>query len=92
MNLCILGIGQPGGNPRVRFGAASGRYGKPVVGLRVEGLESRRLLAVSFNDSDVRPGPLVRMGTVVLAPGSHILRFTVVRRSSLSRGYYLGID
>jgi hypothetical protein len=43
-------------------------------------------------DSDVRPGPLVRMGTVLLAPGSHILRFTVVGKSSLSRGYYLGID
>jgi WD40 repeat protein len=42
--------------------------------------------------SDVRPGPLVRMGTVLLAPGSHILRFTVVGKSSLSRGYYLGID
>jgi hypothetical protein len=35
---------------------------------------------------------LVRMGTVDLAPGSHIFRFTVVRKNLLSRGYYLGIN
>ena len=43
-------------------------------------------------DLDVRPAPLVRMGTVDLAPGSHTLRFTVVEKNPLSRGYYLGID
>jgi hypothetical protein len=43
-------------------------------------------------DPEVRPGPLVCMGTVNLAPGSHTLRFAAVGKNSWSRSYFIGID
>jgi hypothetical protein len=44
------------------------------------------------DDPDVRPAPLVRMGTVELSAGSHVLRFTAVGKNPASGGYRVGID
>jgi hypothetical protein len=43
-------------------------------------------------DPDVRPAPLVNVGTVELSAGSHVLRFTPVGKNPGSSGYHVGID
>jgi streptogramin lyase len=46
-----------GRDPRRRFGTASGGRRRPIARLRVEGLESRRLLSVTINEFLIRTGP-----------------------------------